>query len=187
MKAIGWAILLSLFWTAPSVATARDLQKFADGRQVLMLRHAHAPGNGDPANFQIDDCSTQRNLNEEGRQQARRLGAYLRAQGIENARIFTSEWCRCWDTAEELDVGDIEDFSGLNSFYTFPAMEGDWLEETRSLLLQFGRRTDEPVILVTHAVTIEAIAGVSVGSGEAVLLDLHPIGPPTFAERLIVR
>ena len=177
---------LLLISVLPIIAIAQDLQKFAEGRQVLILRHADTPGNGDPANFQIDDCSTQRNLSEEGRQQAPRLGGYLRAQGIENARVFTSQLCRSLDTAEELDVGDIEDVTGLNSFYTYSEYNDEWLTELRTLLLQFGRRTDEPVVMVTHAVTIQAIAGVSAGSGEAVLLDRHAIGPPTFAEQLIV-
>lgn len=182
-----WLVLLAVFAAVPSLVTAQDLQKFADGRQVMMVRHAYAPGNGDPANFRIGDCSTQRNLNDEGRAQAERLGAYLRAQGIYHARVFTSQWCRCQETAELLKLGEVEEFTGLNSFYTVPARREEWLAETRNLLIQLGRQTDEPVIMVTHAVTISAIAGVSAGSGEAVLLDLNATAEPVFAERLVVR
>ena len=182
-----WAVLLAVFVGVPSLVVAQDLQKLADGRQILMVRHAYAPGTGDPANFRIGDCSTQRNLNDEGRAQAERLGAYLRSQGIGNARVFTSQWCRCSETAALLGVGDVEEFTGLNSFYTVPEKEDEWLAETRALLARLGHRTDEPVIFVTHAVTVYAIAGTSVSSGEAVLLDLNGTGEPKFAERVKIR
>lgn len=181
------AVLLAVFIGGPSLAVANDLQKLAEGRQIMMVRHAYAPGTGDPANFRIGDCSTQRNLNEEGRQQARRLGAYLRSQGIENARVLTSQWCRCRHTAEELNVGEVEEFTGLNSFYTVPAKKDEWLTALREHIALLGHRTDRPVILVTHAVTISAIAGTSAGSGEAVLLDLNGTAEPTFTQRLTVQ
>ena len=84
-------------------------------------------------------------------------------------------------------IDDVEEFTGLNSFYTMPEMQDEWLAELRDYLSLLGRRTDEPIILVTHAVTISAIAGVSAGSGEAILLNLNGTGSPEFAERLIVR
>ena len=181
-------LLLSvLILASPSLAVAQDLEKFAEGRQIMMIRHAEAPGNGDPDGFQIDDCSTQRNLSAAGRAQAERLGFYIRSQGVEDAVVLSSQWCRCLDTAELLDIGTVDDFTGLNSFYTMPEREAEWLAELREHITLLGRRTDEPVIMVTHAVTISAIAGVSVGSGEAVLLDLNGTAEPTFAERLIVR
>ena len=181
------AFLLAVFAMVTSIATAQDLQKFAEGRQIMMVRHAYAPGNGDPANFRIGDCSTQRNLNDAGRAQAERLGAYIRAQGIEGAEVLTSQWCRCMDTAALLGFGEPEEFTGLNSFYTVPEKEDEWLAELRDYLALLGKKTDEPVILVTHAVTIYAIAGTSAGSGEAILLNLNGTGAPDFAERLMVR
>lgn len=187
MRMAVWLVLLAVFAAVPSLVTAQDLQKFAEGRQIMLIRHAYAPGNGDPANFRIGDCSTQRNLNGEGRAQAERLGAYLRAQGIEDARVLTSQWCRCSETAELLGVGEVEEFTGLNSFYTIPARRDEWLAELREHIILLGRRTDEPVIMVTHAVTISAIAGEAAGSGEAILLDLNGTAEPAFAERLVVR
>ncbi len=153
----------------------------------MMIRHAYAPGNGDPANFRIGDCSTQRNLNDEGRAQAERLGAYIKAQGIERARVLTSQWCRCEETAELQGFGEPEEFTGLNSFYTVPEMEEAWLAKLRAHIWLLGGRTDEPVIMVTHAVTISAIAGTGAGSGEAILLDLNGTGSPDFAERVMIR
>ena len=84
---------------------------------VIFLRHALAPGFGDPDNFIKQDCSTQRNLNNKGRLQARLIGHYLRASKISFSEILTSEWCRCIDTAKELNLGKWETFSGLNSFF----------------------------------------------------------------------
>ena len=182
-----WAVLVAILAMISAAATAQDLSRLADGRQILMVRHAYAPGTGDPANFRIGDCGTQRNPNHAGRAQAERLGAYLRAQGIENARVLTSQWCRCSETAELLNIGSIEEFTGLNSFYTMPEKRGEWLEELRDHIVLLGQRTDEPVVMVTHAVTISAIAGAGVSSGEAVLLDLNGTREPDFVERLTVR
>ena len=114
----------------------------------MMIRHAEAPGNGDPDGFQIDDCSTQRNLSAAGRAQAERLGFYIRSQGVEDAVVLSSQWCRCLDTAELLDIGTVDDFTGLNSFYTMPEREAEWLAELREHITLLGRRTDEPVIMV---------------------------------------
>lgn len=182
-----WALLAAVWAAVPALAQANDLSAFAEGRQIMMIRHAYAPGTGDPADFRIGDCSTQRNLNEEGREQARRLGAFIRAQGIESARVLTSQWCRCKETAELLGLGEVEEFTGLNSFYTVREKRGEWLAETRAFLEGLGTETAEPVILVTHAVTISAIARTGASSGEAVLLTLNGTGEPDFAGRLMVR
>jgi hypothetical protein len=103
------------------------------------------------------------------------------------ARVLTSQWCRCHETAELLDFGEPEEFTGLNSFYTVPEKEEAWLAELRARIGLLGRGTDEPVIMVTHAVTISAIAGTSAGSGDAILLDLNGTGSPDFAEQVIIR
>ena len=84
---------------------------------IIFLRHALAPGVGDPLAFIKEDCTTQRNLNNEGRLQARLIGDYLRKSNIRFSEILTSEWCRCIDTAKELDIGKWKTFSGLNSFF----------------------------------------------------------------------
>ena len=84
---------------------------------VIFLRHSWAPGFGDPENFNIDDCSTQRNLSEEGVLQARKIGKFFLKNQIQFSEILTSEWCRCKDTIKEMNIGDWETFSGLNSFF----------------------------------------------------------------------
>ena len=144
---------------------------------VIMIRHALAPGSGDPANFRIGDCATQRNLDERGRDQARRIGRWLRAHGVDSARVFSSQWCRCRETAELLDLGAVAELPALNSFFERPQDRAPNLAALRSFL--GNQPTDgELIILVTHFVTIAAIAGESVPSGDGVILRLS--GGGTF-------
>jgi len=77
---------------------------------VAVMRHAIAPGTGDPSNFRLGDCQTQRNLSETGRQQARRLGQLLRDRQVPVTRVLSSQWCRCLETAKLLDLGQVEPF-----------------------------------------------------------------------------
>ena len=81
------------------------------------MRHATAPGTGDPAEFQLDDCATQRNLSAVGREQARATGARLRAAGITSAEVYSSQWCRCLETARLLGLGEVLELPALNSFF----------------------------------------------------------------------
>ena len=85
------------------------------------MRHAHTPGTGAPARFALDDCAIQRNLGALGREQAREIGAAIRAAVVTVDRVLTSQWCRCRDTARLLDLGPIEDPPVLNSFFRNPA------------------------------------------------------------------
>ncbi len=87
------------------------------GGHILMIRHAMAPGSGDPSNFRIGDCTTQRNLDDTGRVQAQKIGQWLRARGVESARVYSSQWCRCIETAELIGLGPVHELSALNSFY----------------------------------------------------------------------
>ncbi|MDX1541772.1 MAG: histidine phosphatase family protein, partial [Geminicoccaceae bacterium] len=108
--------------TAPSKAAAADEPSalwaaLRSGEAVAMMRHALAPGTGDPAEFEIDDCSTQRNLSDRGRAQARAIGQRFRANGIERAEVGSSQWCRCLETARLLGLGDVEPMPALNSFF----------------------------------------------------------------------
>ena len=148
---------------------ADQLQPFREGRHVLMIRHASAPGNGDPAHFQLGACDTQRNL-DDGRVQARAIGAWLRAHGVTQAQIYSSQWCRCLETARLLDLGDPVELPALNSFYE----QYDDREPNLRALREFidmRPTTGLPIVLVTHQVTITAITGRFVSSGKGVLVD----------------
>jgi broad specificity phosphatase PhoE len=148
------------------------------GQHVLLVRHAYAPGTGDPAEFSLGDCSTQRNLSEEGRAQAGSMGAWLRRQGIDNARLYSSEWCRCVETAERMELGPVTPLPALNSFYERPEDRAPNLAALKDFLAaRFPQ--EKPLILVTHQVTISALTGDFVASGEGVLARIREDGSVT--------
>lgn len=135
---------------------------------MALLRHAIAPGTGDPPVFTIGDCGTQRNLSDEGRAQAARIGARFRANGIPAVRVFSSQWCRCLETSRHLELGPVQELPFLNSFFASPE-HGD--EQTRVLRKWLaGQPLGEPLVLVTHQVNITTLTGVYPRSGELVVL-----------------
>lgn len=137
---------------------------------VVFMRHAIAPGYGDPEHFSMDDCATQRNLDESGRVQAREVGAQLRTSAIQFAEVLSSEWCRCRDTAQLLNVGPWQPFSGLNSFFQSHADATETLTKLRQRLSSLKPGV---TLMVTHQVVISAVTGNSVGSGELIAFNTH--------------
>ena len=133
---------------------------------IVFMRHAIAQGFGDPIDFNIDDCSTQRNLDQTGRLQAQRIGEHMLTIGLEFDEVLSSEWCRCRETARLLNVGEWKSFSGLNSFFQSYADEQETLTKLESYL---GDSNHGLSLLVTHQVVISAITGHSVGSGDLVV------------------
>ena len=134
---------------------------------VIFLRHALAPGVGDPENFIKEDCSTQRNLNNKGRLQARLIGNYLRSTNLKFSQILTSEWCRCIDTAKELNLGQWTTFSGLNSFFQEYEKKDQVINKLQKKLDSLGY--SDLVLFVTHQVVISEQTGIVPRSGEMVL------------------
>ena len=139
------------------------------GENIILMRHAIAPGTGDPAHFRIDDCDTQRNLSAEGIAQAQEIGKVLEAKGLRPTRILTSPWCRCIDTAEALNLGAYEIHQGLASFYEGYVDRDKTLALLRQELANIGN--DELVLMVTHQVVIQALTGVFVKSGGYLIED----------------
>jgi broad specificity phosphatase PhoE len=138
------------------------------GGHVALIRHALAPGTGDPAGFTPGACDTQRNLSEEGREQARRIGDLFRENGIPQARVFTSAWCRSRETAELLRLGPVTALEPLDSFFRRRS-EGD--DQTRALADWIAEQDAlPPIVLVTHQVNITALTGVFPGSGEILIV-----------------
>jgi phosphohistidine phosphatase SixA len=174
---LAWTLALAVMCHVALAAAQFPLERLDEGGYVVMLRHALAPGVGDPANFRLDDCATQRNLSEEGRAQARRLGERLRAHGVEQAEVYSSQWCRCLETAELLDLGAVEELPALNSFFSRPAEREPTLEVLRAFLAALPE-DGPPLILVTHQVTISALAGHGAASGEAVVMKADGTGQP---------
>jgi broad specificity phosphatase PhoE len=136
---------------------------------VALMRHALAPGTGDPADFRLGDCATRRNLDARGRAQARAVGAAFRERGITVDGVFTSRWCRCRETARLLGLGEPEDLPALNSFFRDRSTREAQTRAVRTFLAE--QPADARLVLVTHFVNIRALTGRSVRSGEIVVVD----------------
>jgi len=174
------AFLLVICHTTPGVAAASEAavwRALASKGHFALLRHAVAPGTGDPPDFTVDECSTQRNLSTEGRAQAERIGARFRDNGIKVARVFSSQWCRCLDTAELLGLGAVEELPLLNSFYQRAKRRNQQTEDLKEWLA--GQDFDRPLVLVTHQVNISALTGVYPASGELVVIRISKRGELT--------
>ncbi len=182
------ALLLTLGAAAPLHAESEDakaLVELARPGRVLMLRHALAPGFGDPPEFKVEDCATQRNLNEVGRKQARLLGARMRAASIRTAKVYSSQWCRCLETARLLGLGTVQPLPALNSFFGRYEDREERLAAVRALLARLPQ-DGPPVVFVTHQVTISGITGRGVGSGGGYVLRLDGSGGPPVVGALTV-
>lgn len=138
------------------------------GGHVALIRHALAPGIGDPAAFVLDDCATQRNLSDAGREQARRLGERFRERGVEVGEVRSSRWCRCLETARLLGLGDVIPTPALDSFFRDRSTAGRQTAETRELIEAWNG--EGTLVLVTHQVNITALVGGGVGSGEVIVV-----------------
>jgi len=136
------------------------------------MRHALAPGTGDPADLRLGDCTTQRNLDDRGRAQARAIGDAFRARGIVFDTVLTSQWCRTRETAELLDLGPVVEAAALNSFFRDGSTRAAQTEATRALIAA----TDGRSLLVTHQVNISALTGESTRSGEVLVVRLTEAG-----------
>lgn len=166
-------------------------QAAADGWEALrqpgavgLMRHAIAPGTGDPPGFRLGDCATQRNLDARGRAQARAAGAAIRARGIEIEGVFTSRWCRARETAELLALGQVEDLPALDSFF---AERGRRDAQTAALAAFIAAQpTGARLILVTHQVNITALTGRVPRSGEIVVVHRLPGGGVEVAGSILV-
>ena len=152
------------------------------GTHVAMMRHALAPGTGDPDNFSLGDCSTQRNLNDVGRRQAAAIGERFRSNGIENPRIYSSQWCRCRETAELLGLGGVTPLPALNSFFRDRDKGPAQTADIKRFLSSSG--SDRPIVLVTHQVNITALTNVFPASGEIVVVKVTPDGAVDVAGRI---
>ena len=182
-----WVAAVCTAWLTllPLAASANDalwsyLQK---GGQIVLMRHAvTTPGVGDPPGFRLDDCSTQRNLTDDGRQHARRVGAAFRMQGIVIERVLTSPWCRCIETAN-LAFGKAEVTSALGNLFTHPENRDRQVREMRELLAVplKGNR-----IFVSHGATIVALTGVSLNTAEMLIVTPQPRGEFVVQGRLSV-
>ncbi|MEI7786880.1 MAG: histidine phosphatase family protein [Betaproteobacteria bacterium] len=163
-------LLLALAWLH-FVAQAGELaDKLKGGQHVLLMRHAYAPGVGDPPGYTLERCETQRVLNEEGRSQSQRIGRWLRAQGLEGARVYASPWCRCTQTAELLGLGSVTVEPSLASFFDQPDQAAGSNKRLQAFIAKsLAGKQAQPLVLVTHHVNIREFMGKDIGSGDMVL------------------
>ena len=158
-------------------AEAAIVDDLKDGQHVLLIRHADAPGYGDPAGYVIGQCSTQRNLGDYGKKQAKAIGSWLNKQGIDKAQMMSSPWCRCSDTAQLMDLGPVKIEPSLGSFFDDMSLEKKQTKELEQLIKsELEKQSKAPVILVTHHVNIRAFMGKNVNQGDMVLAKVNKNG-----------
>jgi broad specificity phosphatase PhoE len=150
---------------------ARLWKRLRQGGLVVLVRHASTePGYGDPPGYRLDDCRTQRNLSEQGRAEARRLGERFRAERVRVDQVFTSPWCRCRETAE-LAFGRSEDWEALSSFFDQPGEEAAATERVKKRIARYGVRPPAGnIAMVTHNVNIAGLTKLSIGTAEMVVV-----------------
>lgn len=169
-RAFLFAILA--FLAAPAAADeAAAWAALRAGGHVAFIRHASTePGLGDPAGYRLDDCATQRNLSERGRDESHRIGERFRAEGVVVEKVYTSPWCRCRDTARQA-FGLATDWSALSSFFDAPQREPGLSARVKQRIGGYStRRPKGTIVMVTHNVNIAALTTLSIGTGEIVVV-----------------
>jgi len=148
------------------------INQLKSGGNIIFIRHAIAPGNGDPDNFDLKDCSTQRNLSKNGIEQSKKIGEFFKDNKIKVEKVLSSEWCRCKDTAK-IAFGNYETKNFLNSFY-----DERFSENKDTQILDFQKfiknwNYSGNLALVTHYVVISEILDLATSSGEIVITDTN--------------
>ena len=144
------------------------LKNLKNGGNLIFIRHAYAPGGGDPDNFDINDCSTQRNLSEEGRKQAKNIGNYFKENLIPIDKVISSEWCRCKETAE-IAFKKFETNNFLNSFFSekFSKNKTKQIKDLKKYINKWDKNKN--LVFVTHYVVISETLNYAPSSGEIVI------------------
>ena len=170
------ALVLGLL-AQPVLAQDSDLYLvLRAGGSIGLMRHSTAPGSDDPPNFELGDCATQRNLSEGGRALATEVGRRLRDAGISSARIVSSQWCRCLDTAELLGQGPVEERAFFNSLVSYPRESAQMTRDARAWIL--AQDLTVPTMVVTHQVNIAALVQSRPQEGDIVVV--RPSGEGTL-------
>ena len=146
------------------------IKEFQQGGKLIFIRHAYAPGSGDPKNFNLNDCSTQRNLNYSGREQSKNIGNLFSRSNIKIENVYSSEWCRCKETAF-IAFEKFETKKFLNSFYSaqFAKNRNKQIQDFKYFLEKWNKKDN--LIFVTHYVVISEILNYAPSSGEIVIAD----------------
>ena len=163
-------ILISLTTPIKADLNKKLLSQLEEGGKLIFIRHAYAPGSGDPNNFNLNDCSTQRNLSNEGREQSKYIGEFFKKNKISIDKVLSSEWCRCKETAK-IAFKNFSTNSFLNSFFSFEYVKNK--DKQIKMLNDYVKKfkSEKNLILVTHYVLIFEVLNYAPSSGEIVVSD----------------
>lgn len=172
MKFLRFFIIIFISLTTPIKADLYKnlINQLEDGGKLIFIRHAYAPGNGDPAGFNLNDCSTQRNLSDDGRKQAQRIGEFFTKNKIEIDKVLSSEWCRCKETAK-IAFKNYSTNSFLNSFYSSKFSKNKDKQVNSFNYYIKNLKNKKNLIFVTHYVFISEVLNYGPSSGEIVVSD----------------
>ena len=163
-------IFISLTSSVKADFNEKLINQLEDGGKLIFIRHAYAPGSGDPNNFNLNDCSTQRNLNEDGRKQAQYIGEFFIKNKIKIEKVLSSEWCRCKETSK-IAFKNFSTNNFLNSFYSAQYLKNKdkQINALNNYISNF--KSNKNLVLVTHYVLISEVLNYAPSSGEIVVSD----------------
>ena len=169
-RLISIIVLTFLVFLNSAFSNEKLINSLKEGGKLIFIRHAHAPGNGDPKNFNLKDCSSQRNLNQEGINQSKKIGLFFTKNKIKIDKVLSSEWCRCKDTAKYA-FNDYKIFDALNSFYDvrFIKNKTNQIKDLKKYISSWNSKKN--LVLVTHFVVIDETLGIGSTSGEIIVSD----------------
>ena len=172
MKFIKFLLIIFISINSPIKADSNQnvINELKRGGNLIFIRHAYAPGGGDPKNFDINDCKTQRNLSNSGRDQAKKIGFYFKENNIPIGKVYSSEWCRCKETAS-IAFNDFETKSFLNSFFSsqFAKNKDPQMKKLKTFINNWNKNKN--LVFVTHYVVIKEILNINSSSGEIIITD----------------
>ena len=172
MKFIKFLLIIFITINYPIKADSNQnlVNELKQGGKLIFIRHAYAPGGGDPNNFEINDCNTQRNLSDSGREQANKIGSFFKINKILIDKVYSSEWCRCKETAL-IAFNDFEHKSFLNSFFSskFAQNKESQIKKLKKFINNWDGKKN--LVFVTHYVVISEILNYGSSSGEIVISD----------------
>jgi phosphohistidine phosphatase SixA len=170
MKFIKFLIIIFISINSPIKADSNQnvINELKKGGNLIFIRHAYAPGGGDPKNFDINDCKTQRNLSNSGRDQAKKIRSFFKDNNIPISKVYSSEWCRCKETAS-IAFNDFETKSFLNSFFSSQFAKNKDLQMKKLKTFINNLDKNKNLVFVTHYVVISESLNYAPSSGEIVI------------------
>ena len=165
------AYLFIFFFTSQLNASDQPWNLAQEGNKIILIRHSLAPGGGDPPEFKINDCKTQRNLNLTGIKQSKKIGKLFKKNKVPVDQVLSSQWCRCKDTAKHA-FGNYKEFTALNSTFQSPynKNEGKQLKDLYNFVKKWNGK-GKNLVLITHYSIITAVTTAVPSSGEIVIAD----------------